>query len=91
MSFAMKDIICGKLFEIAEVREIRDACCCVICKICSCKGNRYAVIKGILRERGGPEIGSIEAGRLADFVLCGDDLSPHAVYIGGKGVSSHCL
>ena len=32
-------------------------------------------------------IGSIEKGKLADFVLCGDDLTPRAVYIGGKKVS----
>jgi N-acetylglucosamine-6-phosphate deacetylase len=29
------------------------------------------------------EIGSIETGKLADFVVCGEDLSPRAVYIGG--------
>ena len=32
------------------------------------------------------EIGSIEQGKLADFVVCGDDLTPRAVYIGGKKV-----
>ncbi len=30
------------------------------------------------------EIGSIEAGKLADFVVCGEDLSLRAVYIGGE-------
>ena len=32
------------------------------------------------------EIGSIETGKLADFVVCGDDLAPRAVYIGGEKV-----
>ena len=32
------------------------------------------------------EIGSIEAGKLADFVICREDLTPEAVYIGGEPV-----
>ncbi len=46
---------------IAEAREIQDACCHEIYKMCSCRGNLYAVIKGILREQGGPDIGSVRA------------------------------
>ena len=49
-----------KLFhegEIAKAREIQDACCHVIYKMCACRGNMYAVIKGILRAQGGPDIG----------------------------------
>ena len=30
------------------------------------------------------EIGSIEEGKLADFVVCDGQLSPKAVYIGGE-------
>lgn len=47
--------------EIARAREIQDECCHVIYQMCSCKGNLYAVIKGILRENGGPDIGSVRA------------------------------
>ena len=47
--------------KIAEAREIQDACCHVIYKMCSAKGNMYAVIKGILRENGGPDIGGVRA------------------------------
>ena len=47
--------------RIAEAREIQDACCHVIYKMCACKGNMYAVIKGILRARGGPDIGGVRA------------------------------
>ena len=53
-----------RLFQeghIAQAREIQDACCHVIYKMCSCKGNMYAVIKGILREQGGPDIGGVRA------------------------------
>lgn len=31
-------------------------------------------------------IGSIAAGKYADFVVCGNDLSPREVYIGGERV-----
>ena len=53
-----------KLFhegEIAKAREIQDACCHVIYKMCACRGNMYAVIKGILRAQGGPDIGGVRA------------------------------
>ncbi len=47
--------------KLAEAREIQDACCHVIYKMCSCSGNLYAVIKGVLRETGGPDIGGVRA------------------------------
>ena len=50
--------------EIALAREIQDECCHVIYQMCSCRGNMYAVIKGILRENGGPDIGSVRAGHV---------------------------
>ena len=45
--------------KIAEAREIQDACCHIIYKMCSCHGNMYAVIKAILRLNGGPDVGSV--------------------------------
>ena len=47
--------------RIAEAREIQDACCHSIYKMCSCRGNMYAVIKGIIREQGGPDVGGVRA------------------------------
>ena len=47
--------------KIAEAREIQDACCQVIYRMCSAQGNMYAVIKGILRENDGPDCGSVRA------------------------------
>ena len=47
--------------RIAEAREIQDACCHVIYKMCSGKGNMYGMIKEILRRRGGPDIGGVRA------------------------------
>lgn len=53
-----------QLFEagsIAAAREIQDECCHIIYDMCACKGNMYAVIKAIIRELGGPELGSVRA------------------------------
>ena len=45
--------------EIAAAREIQDACCHIIYKMCSCRGNMYAAIKEILRLNGGPDVGAV--------------------------------
>lgn len=45
--------------RIAEAREIQDACCHIIYKMCSTHGNMYAVIKEVLRLNGGPDVGSV--------------------------------
>ena len=57
--------------EIARAREIQDACCHMIYKMCACKGNMYAVIKGILRAQGAPDIGGV---REPLFALQPEDL-----------------
>ena len=40
---------------------IQDACCQVIYKLCSGQGNMYAMIKAVIKEMGGPDIGSVRA------------------------------
>ncbi len=56
-----------KIFELYgkgqfdKARQIQDGCCHVIYKMCSAKGNMYAVIKEILRLQGGPDIGGVRA------------------------------
>ena len=47
--------------EIARAREIQDTCCHLIYRMCAAQGNMYAVIKGVLREMGGPDIGGVRA------------------------------
>ena len=47
--------------RIADARPIQDACCHVIYKMCSGKGNMYAMIKAIIREMGGPDAGGVRA------------------------------
>ena len=47
--------------DILPARNIQDACCHIIYKMCSGQGNMYAMIKEILRLRGAPDIGSVRA------------------------------
>ena len=47
--------------NIARAREIQDECCHVIYKMCSGTGNMYAMIKAIMLEREGIEVGSVRA------------------------------
>ena len=53
--------------RIAEAREIQDECCHIIYELCSCHGNMYAVIKAVLRELGGPDVGGVRR-PLSDIV-----------------------
>ena len=57
--------------KIAEAREIQDECCHIIYKMCSCRGNMYAVIKEIIRLNGGANAGGVRAPLLN---LCGEDM-----------------
>lgn len=47
--------------EIEKARLIQDGCCHVIYKMCSGQGNMYAMIKEIIRQQGGPDIGGVRA------------------------------
>ncbi len=42
-----------------EARQIQNECCRIIYKMCSAKGNMYAVIKAIIRLQGGPDCGGV--------------------------------
>ena len=54
-----KELFCeGKL---EEARVVQNECCRIIYKMCSTRGNMYAVIKEILRRSGGPDCGSVRA------------------------------
>lgn len=60
--------------KMEEARVIQNDACRIIYKMCSAKGNMYAVIKEIIRIQGGPDIGSVRAPlaelQEADFAIC---------------------
>ena len=45
--------------EMETARQIQNDCCNIIYKMCSTKGNLYAVMKEILKMQGGPDLGSV--------------------------------
>ncbi len=45
--------------QMERARQIQNECCRIIYKMCSAKGNMYAVIKAILVKQGGPDCGSV--------------------------------
>lgn len=61
-----------KIFELfsrrmtEEAREVQNAACRIIYRMCSAHGNMYAVIKEIIRLQGGPDVGGVKA-PLADL------------------------
>lgn len=56
-----------KIFELfsqgktEEARELQNAACRIIYKMCSAHGNMYAVIKEVIRLQGGPDVGGVKA------------------------------
>lgn len=60
--------------KMEEAREIQNAACRIIYKMCSAHGNMYAVIKEIIRLQGGPDAGGVKAPLAglteADRVIC---------------------
>ncbi len=47
--------------EWKAAQKIQDRICAVIARMCSAKGNMYAVIKEVLRLQGGPDVGGVRA------------------------------
>ena len=52
---------CVKAGEMAKALEIQNDCCRIIYKLCSGRGNMYAMIKETLRRLGGPDCGGVRA------------------------------
>lgn len=50
-----------KAGEMETARQIQNDACRIIYKMCSGKGNLYAVMKAIIAKRGGPDIGGVRA------------------------------
>ena len=55
----LKIFQCFQAGDVAKGQEIQNECCRIIYKMCTARGNLYAVIKEILRRTGGPDVGSV--------------------------------
>lgn len=72
--------------KMEEAREIQNAACRIIYKMCSTRGNMYAVIKEIIRLQGGPDVGGVKAPLAdleeADLMICKEiaDMIAEAVH-----------
>lgn len=47
--------------RLEEGRQVQNECCRIIYKVCEAQGNLYALLKEVLRLRGGPDAGSVRA------------------------------
>lgn len=47
--------------KMEDGRQVQNECCRIIYKICSAQGNMYAILKEVLRLRGGPDAGGVRA------------------------------
>ena len=47
--------------ENVKAQQIQNDVCRIIYKMCSCKGNLYAVMKAVIAKRGGPVLGGVRA------------------------------
>ena len=47
--------------RMEEGRQVQNECCRAIYKVCEAQGNLYALLKAVLRLRGGPDAGGVRA------------------------------
>ena len=65
---------CFRNGDMEKARDINNECCRIIYRLCSGKGNMYAMIKQVMRLRGAPDIGSVREPLLplteSDYPIC---------------------
>ena len=74
---------------LAEAGVLQNKICRIIYKMCSAQGNLYAVIKGILRAQGGPDIGGVRA-PLANLAEADDRVVGEAADMIAAAIREHC-
>jgi len=80
---------CFHAGDMAKGREVQNECCRIIYKMCSAKGNMYAVIKEILRRSGGPDVGGVRL-PLAPLVEGDSPIVDECVEMIRKAVEKYC-
>ena len=75
--------------KIAEAREIQYAADAIIYKMCSCRGNMYAVIKEIIRRREGLNLGDVRR-PLASLVEADMPIVEQCVAMIDEAIKTYC-
>ena len=70
-------------------REVQNECCRIIYKMCSAKGNMYAVIKAILRRQGGPDCGGVRL-PLAPMVDSDEAIADECAAMIANAIAQYC-
>ena len=78
-----------KAGENAKAREIQNDVCRIIYKMCSGKGNLYAVMKAIIAKRGGPDCGGVRA-PLANLVESDAAVVDEAAAMIDAAIAKYC-
>ena len=78
-----------KAGEMEKAREIQNDVCRIIYKMCSGKGNLYAVMKAIIVKRGGPDCGGVRA-PLANLVESDSAVVDEAAAMIDAAIAKYC-
>lgn len=75
--------------KMEDGRQVQNECCRIIYKVCSAQGNMYAILKEVLRLRGGPDAGGVRAPLLE---LAPDDqpIAAEAAQMIDTAVAKYC-
>ena len=80
---------CVKSGDLATALEIQNDCCRIIYKLCSGRGNMYAMIKEVLRKMGCPDCGSVRA-PLAELVESDYPIADECVAMIRAAIAKYC-
>ena len=75
--------------EMETARQIQNEACRIIYKMCTAKGNLYAVQKAIIRLQGGPDAGSVRA-PLAALADSDSPIVDECVTMINAAISKYC-
>lgn len=81
-----KEFLSGNL---EKARQMQNAICRIIYKMCSAQGNMYAVIKEVLRRSGGPDCGSVRA-PLAELTIEDSPVVDACVSMIDSAIKTYC-
>ena len=75
--------------ENVKAQQIQNDVCRIIYKMCSCKGNLYAVMKAVIAKRGGPVLGGVRA-PLADLAEADYAVVDEAAAMISAAIEKYC-